>query len=86
MRAQPVVAEEEVSVANHIKLHKGRVFIKVAEDQLAVTRPLVGRDEQSAFSTDEGWPAGAGPRHRTWSWAAKARLMQSATHPSRAGT
>ena len=30
VHAQPVVTKDEVHVATHVKLHKGRFFIKVA--------------------------------------------------------
>ena len=76
VRAQPVVAEEDICVAVHVTLHEGRLLLEAAERQPRRQRSA-GRARRPAGAAglplnDSVWPgatvqaaaAGEGIRHR----------------------
>ena len=74
MRAQPVVAEDDIRVAVHVELHEPRLLVKAAEQQLC--HRGAARLAQRAVRLAAGIH-----RHEIGSCAASSRLKKQCDAP-----
>ena len=81
VRAQPVVAEDDVRVAVHVEFHEGRLLVEAASSSCAVGHRPSRLCEQFACRTAGGCPAAGARRHDIGSCAASSRLRKQCDTP-----